>query len=169
MADIRPLTAADAPAAFAVMRASIRDGAGRFYSLAQRQAWMPDLDGARMIPEGFADRLARQTGWIATEDAAQVGFLTVERAGHIDLAYVVPQAMGHGVMAALYDHLMIWAQEMRLAQLTTDASHFFLRFLLRRGWAVTTAETVIRHGVAIERFNMSLNLNVPLAARGQIT
>lgn len=155
---LRPMNAADAPLVHEIMRASIRDGAGRFYTACQRAAWMPAILDDRPMPEAFAARLAQQAGWLAISDARAVGFMTCEANGHLDLAFVRPDWMGRGVAAGLLGALLDWACARNLPALTTEASHFFYRFLRRHGWDLVAAETLWRNGVALERFRMALPL-----------
>ncbi len=153
---LRPMNAADAPLIFEIMRTAIRDGAGRFYTARQRAAWMPAILDGRPMPEAFAARLAPQAGWLASAGTDAVGFMTCEMNGHLDLAFVLPEWMGRGVAARLHGAVLDWACARDLPGLTTEASHFFQRFLLRHGWRLVAAETLWRNGVAIDRFRMAL-------------
>lgn len=151
---VRKGTPADLPACFRVMYRSVRDGAGRFYTDAQRTAWMPQA-----TPQNaWLDRLALQHLWVAETDGQIIGFMTIEPNGHLDFAYVTPDHMGTGVAAALHAALLAWAHSAGLSQLHTEASHFARRFFQRVGWQLVGPETVIRNGQQLERFRLVLPL-----------
>ena len=78
--------------------------------------------------------------------------------GYLDLAFVLPEVMGKGHAAALYDALLALAEEAGIMRLWVHASHLARRFFGRRGWQVDEAEVVELRGEALTRFQMSLEL-----------
>ena len=151
---VRKGTPADLPACYGVMHQSVREGAGRFYTKAQRAAWVPQAEP----PATWLDRLGQQHVWVAETRGQIIGFMTLEPDGHLDFAYVAPSHMGTGVAAALHTAVVGWARAGGIPRLHTEASHFARRFFLRAGWQEIAAETVTRNGQDLERFRMILRL-----------
>lgn len=133
---------------------SIREGAGAFYTEAQRAVWAPDP--APAADEFPADE--RRMFWVAEHGGQIIGVLALEPEGYLDLAFVLPEWMGRGVTQMIYAPLLQWAKEAGLKRLTTHASHFARRFFEKQGWQVDSPETVTRDGQDLERFCMSLKL-----------
>lgn len=90
---IRPLRAEDGPEAARVFFDAVREGTRGHYAEAQRRAWAGESPG----PESWRDRLWGVEGFAAEEDGRLVGFMTINAAGFIDLAFVAPSALGRGV------------------------------------------------------------------------
>jgi putative acetyltransferase len=79
--------------------------------------------------------------------------------GHLDMAFVLPEVMGKGHAAALYEALLAHAQAAGMARLTVHASEYSRRFLARRGWVLDRVEVLNRDsGVRFDRSHMSLVL-----------
>ena len=150
---IREGTAADAPACHDVYGDAIRNGTAGRYTPEQARAWAPVEDTG----EWLAPRLETGVTWIAVSPSRAEGFLTITPAGHLDLFFVRPEARASGLAVTLYERATDWAGARGLNRLTTDASHLARSFLEQRGWRVITGESVIRQGVAIERWQMSWN------------
>lgn len=152
---IRHYRAEDRAACHHVFYRAVHEGAARFYDATQRADWAsrPDPDLSK------PDKLLDQTVWLAEEDGRITGFMSLTDTGHLDMAFVLPEVMGKGHAAAIYDALMAHARAVGLARVTVDASHLFTRFLRRRGWRVDEAELYVSdRGVAFERFRMSVDL-----------
>lgn len=157
---LRPYTAADRAACHAVFRRAVHEGAAGAYDAAQRAAWAPDA-----APEG-PDRLLDQWCLVAERGGAIVGFLSMTPAGHLDMAFVLPEEMGRGTAAALLDALVARARAAGLGRLTCHASHLARPFLARRGWRVLASERVARNGQHLDRFAMARDLSAePADAR----
>ena len=103
---VRKGTPADLQACYGVMHQSVREGAGRFYTKAQRAAWVPQAEP----PATWLDRLGQQHVWVAETHGQIIGFMTLEPDGHLDFAYVAPSHMGRGVAAALHTAVVGWAR-----------------------------------------------------------
>ena len=159
MVTLRPYRPEDRAACAAIFFRAVREGAAGHYDAAQRAAWAPA--GA----ETGADRLAHQWCLVAERDGTPAGFLSMTPEGHLDMAFVLPEEMGRGTAAALYDALLARARGAGLQRLTVHASHLARPFLERRGWQAETAETVALRGQRLERFVMSLGLEAPADAR----
>lgn len=154
---IRPYRPADAGPLAQIYRRAILQGAAAFYTEAERRAWaQPAPDEA-----DWAARLGDHITVVADRDGALQGFMTMGRDGHLDLAFVVPEAMGTGVAAALHDRLLYEAARLRLPRLTTEASHLARRFFLKQGWRELAQQSVPRNGERLTNFRMEK----PLAVR----
>lgn len=151
---IRRGRSADWPRLGQIFYRSVREGAGPEYDEAQRAAWMP----AEPEPVAWAERLDAQRVWIAEREGEAVGFMTLREDGHIDLAFVAPEAIGTGVAHALYDVLEVAARAAGMKRLTSDASARARVFFDRRGWRVERAQFPVRHGVTLHNHFMSRDI-----------
>ena len=147
---IREGSGADARACFDVYVDAIRNGTAGRYTPEQARAWAPDTDDGGWL----AARLDGSRSWVAVSDTGVEGFLSVTLSGHLDLFFVRPTARESGLARLLHDHLMDWARARGLNRLSTDASHLARSFLEKRGWRVLAGESVLRHGVMLERWQM---------------
>lgn len=113
------------------------------------------------MPAAWPQRLGNQTVWVAEagKPVRLTGFMALTRDGTLDLAYVAPEAMGQGVAAGLYDHILTDAQQAGLQRLTTDASYFARSFFAKRGWRQEAEQRVERNGETLTNFRMSLDLS----------
>lgn len=144
----------DAAACYDVFCRAVHLGAAQYYSEQQRNAWAP-LTG---MPESWPIELAEQACWVALVDQKIVGFFSLESDGHLSLAYVLPEYQRTSVAVDLYEKVLQDARNLEFTRLFTEASHLSRRFFEKRGWEVTSPETVTRNGVEIERFQMAQNL-----------
>lgn len=133
---IRPYQPEDRAAAALVYFRAVREGSARFYTQAERAAWAPsetpDFD--------HPDKLLDQDCLVAEEDGRMTGFFSMDPTGYLDMAFVIPEVMGDGTAAALYDTLMARARAKGLNRFTVRAAEQSRRFLSRRGWTVTGHE-----------------------------
>jgi len=136
---LRPYLAADAPICAAIFEASITELTGDDYTEAQQEAWVAALD-----EDNLADRLGRQLTLIATLQDAPVGFASLRNGNHVDLLFVHPGAVGHGVATALLDALERLASARGATKLTADVSDTAHRFFTRRGYVAQSRNTVPR-------------------------
>ncbi|PWE34330.1 GNAT family N-acetyltransferase [Maritimibacter sp. 55A14] len=154
---LRRYRPADAAPAYALFRRAVHKGAAAAYSAEERRAWAPD----REMPADWPARLGAHITWLAFHRHRLAGFMTLARDGHLDLAYVAPEAMGRGVADALYARLEAEARARGLPVLDTAASHLARSFFLRHGWQVAARQSVIRNGVALTNFRMEKCLAPP--------
>ena len=151
---IRPYTAQDRAASALVYYRAVREGAVAFYSAAERAAWAPAPEPEWDKP----DRLLDQWCHVAEEDGRMTGFMSMDHTGYLDMAFVIPEVMGNGTAAALYDAVMAQARGAGLRCFTVRASHQSNRFLARRGWQVDQFERYATDGQVYDRFQMSLDV-----------
>ncbi len=74
------------------------------------------------------------------------GFFSMDDTGYLDMAFVLPEVMGNGTAASLYDTLMCRARAAGLTRFTVRAAIQSQRFLARRGWQLDRMETVNEGG-----------------------
>ncbi len=135
---LRPMLPADVPVLAAIFVASIEELTGDDYSEAQQVAWASAADD-----EGkFGARLAKQLTLVATLRSSPVGFASLRGADHIDMLYVHPGAVRHGVATALCDALEKLAGARGAAALTVEASDTAERFFAGRGYVAMQRNSV---------------------------
>ena len=135
---------------YEVLRSAVIRGTVGHYDEAQRRAWAPDRP-----PDDWAERLGSAECFVAVTDGLVSGFLSVTPAGHVDLAYVLPERHGTGIGGRLLDRA---EQEMLLTgveRMTTDASLMAEPFFVRHGWRRERQETVERGGQKLRRVRMA--------------
>lgn len=134
---------------------AVREGTADIYSDQQRQDWAKNPSPDLTTP----DPRAGQDCWVSEQEGRITGFMALDKTGYLDMAFVLPEVMGKGHAAAIYDVLLAHARAAHLRRLTVHASHFSRRFLAKRGWQVDEIEDYISSGgVQFERFIMSLDL-----------
>jgi putative acetyltransferase len=152
---IRPYRPEDRPAIDVVYYRAIREGTASVLDEGQRTAWAPDpihLDGS-------PDKLLNQWCWVSEEDGRTTGFMSLCPDGLLDMAFVIPEVMGKGTAAALYDTLLAKARAEGLTRLTVLASPFSHRFLAKRGWTVDSEGPEVFGDQTYHLFRMSLMLS----------
>lgn len=152
--EIRPFRASDCGASGQVYFDAVRHGTGEYYSKAERLAWAPSLPE----PESWLARLSSQITFVAARDGNILGFISGTAEGYIDLIFVAPEAIKHGVGKALYDRYLDDARIAGATHLSAEVSLVARSFFENRGWRVVTAQTVTRGGIALNRFAMELEL-----------
>jgi putative acetyltransferase len=129
---------------------AVREGTRGHYTEAQRRAWA----GEAPDPQGWRDRLKGMEGFAAEQEGRLVGFMTIDAAGFIDLAFVASAAVGRGVGFQLYRAVEARARELGASVLTTEASRMARPFFERQGWAVMAEQTVVKRGVELTNYKM---------------
>ena len=84
------------------------------------------------------------------------GFMSLCHDGLLDMAFVIPEAMGKGTAGLLYDTLLAKTQEQGL---TVSASAFSRRFLTKRGWKFEKMQQFEENGMVFETETLSLDLS----------
>ena len=139
---LRPFLAADTPVLAAIFVAAIEELTGEDYTEAQQQAWAAAADDE----EAFGKRLAGELTLIATLQNSPVGFASLRGKDHIDMLYVHPSAVGHGVASALCEALEKLAGARGAQNLTVDASDNAEGFFAKRGYVAKQRNTVTVNG-----------------------
>jgi putative acetyltransferase len=152
---IRPLRADDGEVAGEIFFDAVHHGAADQYTLIQRQAWA----GSAPNPSGWRDRLVDVDGFMAERDGTPIGFMTIDRDGYIDLAFVRSRTAGQGIGWRLYEAIEAWARQHGVTRLTTEASKKARPFFERQGWIVDEEQVVLKRNVTLTNFKMSKQLN----------
>lgn len=147
---LRPYRAEDRPAMALVYYRAVREGTAAFYTEAERAAWAPSPE-----PPDRPDKLLDQYCLVAEEDGRMTGFMSIDKRGELDMAFVIPEVMGKGTAAALYDALWDWAATQGWPRLTVRAAEQSHRFLSRRGWQVDGRERLEDKGQVYHLYLMS--------------
>jgi putative acetyltransferase len=137
-AGLRPFLPADAPLLAEIFRASVAELTSDDYSEAQQAAWTAAADDE----DAFAARLAGELTLVAIVDGAPVGFAALKGADEIDMLYVHPAVVGHGIGAQLADALEKLAAARGATRVSADASDSALGFFEHRGFAPQRRNTV---------------------------
>lgn len=151
---VRPYRTSDAACLAQVFDRAVREGAASAYDDAQRAAWASAMD----TPPDWSRRLSEEITLVAERDGQIIGFMTLGRDGFLDLAFVLPEAMGTGVAAALHDRMLAEAEGRNLTRLTTEASLIARRFFIKQGWRDLGQIDVALGGTTLTSFSMEKRL-----------
>lgn len=153
---VRPYCTDDAVRLADVFDRAVREGTVGVYDADQRAAWASAMD----TPPNWARRLNEEITVVAERGGQVAGFMTLGRDGFLDLAFVLPEAMGTGVAAALHDRMLVEAEARKLSRLTTEASHLARRFFIKQGWRDLGEVQVSLGGSSLTSFSMEKRLRV---------
>lgn len=152
---VRSYAEGDALALGEVFHRAVHEGAATRYSPEERAAWSPRPPASR----AWEARLAEAETVVAERNGVAVGFMSLDMTrGYLDLAFVVPEAMGTGVAELLYAVLEGRARVAELARIETEASLLAEPFFARQGWRVVRRQTVERLGVQLSNAVMEKSL-----------
>lgn len=155
MITVRPYRATDRAECAALFYRAVHEGAAGAYDAVQRADWAPSPVPDLSKPDPRLDQFA----WVSEQDGRITGFMTLTRDGHLDMAFVLPEVMGKGHAAALYDVLIAKARAEGMARLTVHATPYSRSFLMKRGWVLDrVAPYVSDNGVRYDRNYLSLTL-----------
>lgn len=153
---IRSYTDSDAEALAQIYLRAVRQTGPRDYMPAQVAAWAslaPDAARIRMLNGD-----GRETFVAEAASGTLLGFTDLESDGHVNFLYVAPEAVGHGVAAALTDALEERARTRGMARLHVEASEAARRLYLKRGWSELARRDFEIAGTAIHNYAMDLRL-----------
>ncbi|MEW5421199.1 GNAT family N-acetyltransferase [Amorphus sp. 3PC139-8] len=146
---IRPLDAEDGPHLARIFFCAVYDGTRAHYSFRQRRAWAGDAIMAARWQEA-----AEMTGFVAQLDDEPVGFMTIDAAGHIEFAFVLPSLAGTGIGWRLYEAVEAKARDFGATALTVEASEIAKPFFERQGWTAIARQSVTRRDVTLTNYKM---------------
>jgi putative acetyltransferase len=156
---IRGYAAKDAAALMTLSRRSIEAIGPRDYAPQQVVAWAARVAPPERIHERATDG---RTALVAVDDGDRpIGFIDLERDGHIDFLYCAPEAAGRGVASALYDALEARARGRGVGRLYAEASEAARRFFLKKGFRVTGRRAFAIGGVEIHNYAVEKALSDP--------
>ena len=144
--EVRSFQPEDADRMGEVFHKAVREGAVARYDAEQVAAWSPKAPAG----DRWAARLSAADTVLAEDAGVSLGFMTVDGSGYLDLAFVVPEAMGHGVADAIYAVVEGRARARGLRRLTTQASLMAEGFFARHGWTVTERQEVEIGGAVLK-------------------
>ena len=141
---IRSYAEGDARPLAEVFHRAVHEGTAARYTPEERAAWSPRITDTR----SWELRLADAETVVADTPEGPVGFMSLDTArAYVDLAFVLPEAMGTGIAAALYAVLEGRARAQGLTRLETEASLLAEPFFARQGWRLVRRQKVERLGV----------------------
>ena len=150
---VRPYQPEDRAACALIYYRAIMEGTAPLLGAAERLAWARSPEPDLATP----DKLLAQWCWIAEADGRPTGFMSLCPDGLLDMAFVIPEVMGNGTAAALYDVLLGRARSEGLQRLTVLASPWSRGFLLKRGWRVDAEGLKEFDGFFYQLSDMSLS------------
>lgn len=154
--NIRNFRVDDAVALAKILHASVRAVGIKDYTQSQVEAWSP----APVSSQAFIKRIddGRVVLVAVTDEDEPIGFIELERDGHIDCFYCAPRFVGHGVGSALYARLEEVARAAGLRRLHVEASEGARRFFAHKGFTLIQRRDLERNGVAIHNYLMKKSL-----------
>jgi putative acetyltransferase len=135
---LRPFLAADIGLVAEIFRASVDELTAEDYSDGQREAWITVADDE----EDLGGRLAGQLTLLGMMDGSPVGFASLKGGEEVDMLYVHPAAVGHGVGSLLIEALEKLAAGRGARRLTADVSDSAQDFFKKRGFVPQQRNTV---------------------------
>jgi len=135
---LRPFLAADTALVAEIFRASVDELTADDYSDAQREAWMSAADDE----EALGARLSGQLTLLGLMDGSPVGFASLKAGEDVDMLYVHPVAVGHGVGSLLIEALEKLAVGRGARRLTAEVSDSAQDFFKKRGFVPQQRNTV---------------------------
>ena len=148
--NLRDLTPQDTDAAALLFFAAVHQGTADVYSVEQRIAWA----GKAPAPATWRGRFDNVSGIVALIDNRMAGFMTLDREGLIDLAFVHPDHMGTGVGRTVYFAIEDRGRIFGVRRLRTFASEKAKPFFTRMGWTVEAPNIVTKGGVTLQNYKM---------------
>ncbi len=152
--NVRPIVAQDGKDAALIFYDAVHRGTADVYGPEQRQAWA----GIEPDVAAWSKRLIGVDGFAAEIDGQMVGFMTLDQAGYIDLAFVKSDAARRGVGRKLYEAVEKKALKGKIERLTTNASKKAKPFFESMGWHIESEHVVNRHNVSLTRYKVSKSL-----------
>ena len=154
MHQVRPYQAEDRAAVELVFYRAVWEGTAAHYPETERAAWAPSP-----IPDTtHPDKLLTQWCYVAEEAGRVTGFFSMDHSGYLDMAFVIPEVMGKGTAAALYDTVMDRAKRAGLTHFTVRAAVQSHRFLARRGWVLDRMAEFTENGTTYTAALLTLDL-----------
>ena len=153
-AAVRPYRAGDAGSLVQIFFAAVHELGRVKYDETQVRAWAPCIP----VPSEWEARMLLNETFVAERRGDLVGFIELERNGHLSMLYRSPGASGRGVTEALYRVAETRARELGITRIRTEASLLAESFFTRRGYSLDLRENVERNGVFLPRARMSKKL-----------
>ncbi|MDQ6827016.1 MAG: GNAT family N-acetyltransferase, partial [Candidatus Eremiobacteraeota bacterium] len=152
---IRPYHEGDEYALTQLFYDSVHEVACKKYDAEALRAWAPRVPD----PTKWGARMRSRETFVADRNGESLGFIELEKDGHIAMLYRSPRACGIGVAARLYDAVEARAREFSARLLYTEASLLAEPFFAARGYGLDYREIIKRGDVALHRARMSKQLS----------
>ena len=154
MIELRAFRTGDEPALRAVFASAIHEVASRDYSQLQVDAWAPREYDA----DAWARRMQGIAPFVALVDGRIAGYADLQPGGYIDHFFVAADAGGQGVGGALMRRLLARADELGVAELTSEVSVTAQPFFAHFGFEVVEHRVVDVRGVEMRNAAMRKRL-----------
>jgi len=159
---IRPYSAIDIPMIRNIFHNAVHGVGIRYYTSEQVAAWAPPIDEQTPTQmeielQRWQQKLDGHLTYVAEIDGVVVGFADMTQDGYLDHVYVFQNHQAKGIAYRLFKQLECIAKERGLTKITTHASKMAVPLAQRMGFVLIAEETVYRHGVAIQRYEMEKN------------
>lgn len=151
---VRPYRTGDAKSLVRIFFASVHEIGRVKYDEAQVRAWAPSTPS----PIEWETRMRLNETFVAERNGDLVGFIELERNGHLTMLYRSPGISGNGVTEALYCVVEARACELGIPHIRTEASLLAESFFAKHGYSLDSRENVERNGVSLPRARMSKTL-----------
>lgn len=149
---VRPYRPEDAPLLGDIFYRAVREVACRSYSRDQVEAWAIFPPPAEFYERKAAD--GRCLLLATDRDDRPVAYGDVERSGHIDHLFCLPEAIGTGAASRLYDQLEVQARAWNLKRLFVEASEFAQPFFDHKGFVNLGRKHFIMRGAQMHNYDM---------------
>ena len=127
------------------------------YTEVQLNAWANKNERMEKLI-GWQQSLYQNIAYVAVANSLIIGFGDMTEKGYLDRLYVHADYQRCGAASAILSTLEDRARHLQLASITTDASITAKPFFEKRGFQVVAAQTVYRHGVALNNYKMEKKL-----------
>ncbi|MGJ8628366.1 MAG: GNAT family N-acetyltransferase [Sulfitobacter sp.] len=124
------------------------------YSAAQKTAWI----SAPRAGDMWNERLKKQDIILAEVDGQIVAFMSLEKNGYLDFAFVLPAHRGHGLFRLLHEHIEKRATDLGHHRIWVHASLMAETAFKAVGYTQIKRESVLRGTERLERFEMEKQL-----------
>jgi putative acetyltransferase len=152
--DIRDYKSSDAKEITDLFHNTVHAISTTIYSKEALEAWSPSPPDYKM----WAQRLSIKLPYVAIKDEVIIGYVELEKDGHIDCLYVHKDYQGQGVASELFNYLMKKAMEQNMRCLYVEASLLALPLFRKKGFEVIKLNEIERCGVKLVNYSMTLKL-----------
>ena len=155
--ELRAAQDSDLPSIAQLFYDTIRNVNLSDYTPRQVAAWAPEVWTA----QSWRERLAGQDVRVAVERDLVVGFVSIERSGHLDFLFVHKDHQRRGIGSALVGTVLEQARAWGLDRVFTESSITARGLFERFGFVVQKGEDIVRQGVTLHRYRMQCELTGP--------
>ncbi len=154
---LRPMLPTDVALLAAIFRASIEDLTAEDYDEDQRNAWAAVADDE----EAFGRKLAGMLTLVATLEGSPAGFASLKDNDRIEMLYVFPAVVRHGLATMLTDALEKLGRARGATTMRVDASDTAKPFFDKRGFTAQQRNTVSLNGEWLTNTTLEKRFETP--------